>query len=236
MSLPKERRIGSHVYPGARGPRFGGLIPLLLYPYYVLGKPSNRFTFQGKSYRYFYHRYNYTWLNERCVEIPIVRERLDKAPPNRTLEVGNVLSHYLPVEHDIIDKYESAPGVISEDVVSFQPDKRYDLIVSISTLEHVGWDEERRQPTKSIDAIANLKSLLAPGGHILFTVPVGYNSELDRAIAAHALGLTQISFLKRVPLVNAWRQVEWDSVANSTYSSFSLSANALAIATYDERI
>jgi hypothetical protein len=38
----------------------------------------------------------------------------------------------------VLDKYEQAPGVINEDVVSFSPPQKYDLIVSVSTLEHVG--------------------------------------------------------------------------------------------------
>jgi len=51
-----------------------------------------------------------------------------------------VLSHYFAVKHDIVDKYEIAPSVVNEDLVNFKPGKKYDLIVSISTLEHVGWD------------------------------------------------------------------------------------------------
>jgi hypothetical protein len=58
------------------------------------------------------------------------------------LEIGNVLSHYFPVNHDIVDKYEKADGVINQDVVHFYSPKKYDLIVSVSTLEHVGWDED----------------------------------------------------------------------------------------------
>ena len=38
---------------------------------------------------------------------------------------------------------------------------KYDLIVTISTLEHVGWDEEPRDPSKVLRAIENLKSCYA---------------------------------------------------------------------------
>jgi cyclopropane fatty-acyl-phospholipid synthase-like methyltransferase len=51
--------------------------------------------------------------------------------------------------------------VINEDVVNFKSKKKYDLIVSISTLEHVGWDEK---PMKIPRAIENLKTLITPQG------------------------------------------------------------------------
>ena len=79
------------------------------------------------------------------------------------LEVGNVLSHYFRVHHDVIDKYEKTNGVINIDAVDFDPPKRYDLIVTISTLEHVGWNENSRDSTKIPSAIENLKGLIIAG-------------------------------------------------------------------------
>jgi hypothetical protein len=108
------------------------------------------FIFNGKTYYYFVHKYNTTWKNERAVEVPIiwdiVREHYRQG--KRVLEVGNVLSHYFRIFHDVLDKYEVAEGVINQDVVDFKPAWKYDLIVSISTLEHVGWDEEPKEPEK----------------------------------------------------------------------------------------
>src|SRR5689334_18303629 len=49
------------------------------------------FQFQGRSYPYFFHHYNTTWKNERCVEVPIVREEMRRFEGKRILEVGNVL-------------------------------------------------------------------------------------------------------------------------------------------------
>src|SRR6202034_3735504 len=108
------------------------------------------------TYYYFYHRYNYTWKNERTIEIPIIWDIIRKNPNKEILEVGNVLSHYYQVHHTILDKYEKGDNVINEDVIDFNPKKKYDLIVSISTLEHVGWDEEPRQPLKILTAVTNL--------------------------------------------------------------------------------
>lgn len=69
------------------------------------------------------------------------------------LEVGNVLSHYFPIHHDIVDKYEVCPGVINQDIADFLPQEKYDLILSISTVEHVGWDEQPQEPTKLLQVI-----------------------------------------------------------------------------------
>lgn len=93
--------------------------------------------------------------------------------------MGNVLSNYFSVNHDIVDKYEKSYGVINHDIVDFNPDKKYDLIVSILTLEHVGWDEIPKEPTKILSAIKNMIALLEPEGKIVVTLPLGYNPEMD---------------------------------------------------------
>jgi hypothetical protein len=146
----------------------------LMYKCFLRGK----FIFQGKVYHYFYHPYNCTYRNERAVEIPICWEIVKDArnKGQKILEVGNVLSHYFHVDHDIVDKYEKAIGIINEDVCNFKSSKKYYLIISISTLEHVGFDEEPRDPCKVLRAIENLKSLLAVGGKMVATFPVGYSA------------------------------------------------------------
>ena len=102
---------------------------------------------------YLVHNYNRTWLNERAVEVPIIFHVIARWPGRRMLELGNVLSHYGSVAHDVLDKYEVGEHVINQDVVEYQPSARYDMIVSISTLEHVGWDEQPRDPQKSYNFV-----------------------------------------------------------------------------------
>jgi len=120
---------------------------------------ANTFAFNGRTYSYLYHFCNKTWKNERGVEIPIFRDILLRHQTARILEVGNVLSHYVPIHHDVVDKYEVAPGVINQDIVEFAPTARYDLILNISTLEHVGWDEVPREPAKLLQAIEHLRGI-----------------------------------------------------------------------------
>ena len=56
-------------------------------------------------------------------------------------------------------------------------------IVSISTMEHVGWDETPRDPKKIPLALENLTTrCLAPGGEIVVTLPIGYNTYLDKLL------------------------------------------------------
>lgn len=95
------------------------VVPLEGY-YYRKVKTEESFIFQGKTYKYFYHRYNTTWRNERAVEIPIIWDIVKKDKGQSILEVGNVLSHYFSISHDVVDKYERGEVVINEDVINFQ--------------------------------------------------------------------------------------------------------------------
>src|SRR5262249_16232855 len=137
------------------------------------------------KYPYFQHLYNVTWLNERRVEIPIARRWLALAPGARTLEVGNVLSHYdKSLQHAVVDRYEKTrrENFFPEDAETFTTGAPYDLIVSISTFEHIGQDEVPRDDAKIGRTMVHLRSLLAANGSLLFTAPVGYSPPLDRLV------------------------------------------------------
>ena len=90
---------------------------------YLLGLAGLRgrgsFTYAGRSYRLFRHGYHYTWMNERAVEIPICLDLLAGHDPARALEVGNVLSHYVPVAHtdwdERVDQIRSTLGSVTFD-------------------------------------------------------------------------------------------------------------------------
>jgi SAM-dependent methyltransferase len=192
-------------------------------------KPAGTFLFANRTYRYFRHPYNATWRNERAVEIPIVAEALAGAPGGRVLEVGNVLGHYLSSEHEVVDKYEPGPGVLNMDVLDFHPAERYDLILSVSTLEHVGWDDEERDPAKIPRAVGHLRSLLAPGGRAIVTVPLGYNSQLDQLLRDGALPFDSEHWLLRVAR-DEWREVARGSFDWPRYGSPYPGANGLLVA------
>ena len=173
-------------------------------------KRPRTFTLHGRTYRYFYHPYNKTWNNERAVELPIILKKIQSYRGGRILEVGNVLSNYVHFQHDIVDKYDKTTGVIDQDVIDFQPSAngKYDLIVSISTIEHVGWDETPRDPKKITLALENLTTnCLAPGGEIVVTLPIGYNTYLDKLLKEDKIQFTEQHYLKRISDNNKWIQV-----------------------------
>jgi hypothetical protein len=172
--------------------------------YQLLG--SNRtFPFQGRRLKYFYHHYNHTASNERTIEIPIIEQFVK--PGLNVLEVGNVLNHYHPFAHDVIDKYEVAAGVINCDIVDYTTSKRYDLIVSVSTIEHVGWDEPIKQPGKPMLALEAMKRLLAPAATMVVTVPGGYNPFLDEYLDSDLCACRKHYRYQRVSWHNAWQEV-----------------------------
>lgn len=184
---------------GARkvGPRAAKKLgAYLAYPLELALHRSKTFEFQGRRYPYFIHHYNSTWSNERAVEIAIAKTVIATAD-HPILEVGNVLSHYLAIDHEVIDKYEVAPNVHNLDVVDLQATTGYGLIISISTLEHVGWDEHPRVPDKVGRAIKTLRAALKDGGEIFLTCPLGHNPYLDELICTGLLNPLSQSFLTR---------------------------------------
>src|SRR6476659_1445958 len=135
-------------------------------PWTVRGSRGT-FELQGRSYCYLYDRHKLTWLTERAVEVPVVQAIVDDSAGKRVLEVGNVLSRYGPASHVVVDKYEHAPGVLNRDALELDGLGWFDLIVAISTLEHVGWDEHPRDSGKALRAVDALRRLLTPGGQLV---------------------------------------------------------------------
>lgn len=187
------------------------------------------FMFNGICYLYFDNEYNSTIMNERAVEIPIIFEFIKKFRGKNILEIGNVLSHYYSVNHEVIDKYEKNEGVKNIDIVEFDSEERYDLIVSISTLEHVGWDEEKKDSQKIIYAIQKLRDYLKPYGRLVVTLPLGYNTNMDHLFSENKIQFDDQYYLKRVSENNLWKQVNWSDIKDSKYNTPFPYANGLII-------
>jgi hypothetical protein len=128
---------------------------------------------------------NVIWkaTTERRAEVPIALAFVSSLHGSPILEVGNVLSYYSAIpNHWVVDRYETGPGVRNLDVLMIPREELYDGIVSISTLEHVGYDERPRDPGKFERAIEALEGHLSPSGRMLITVPLSYNPAVDRWI------------------------------------------------------
>lgn len=194
---------------------------------------NKTFTFLGKILEYSTSEYNLTYSNERTIEVPIIWDYVQeyKKLEKNILEIGNVLSHYYVVNHDIVDKDENAPGVINQDVIDYKTDKKYDLIVSISTMEHVGHFEVPDswvQPQKILVALQNLESLLAPGGQIIITFGMGYNYLLDAHVKLGNIKFDKMVCMKRISQSNEWKEVDFNEIKNDEYSKpFNASNNVV---------
>jgi hypothetical protein len=186
-----------------------------------------RFTFDGRELPYFYDRYNNTWLNERAVEVPLARAAL--AHGGDMLEVGNVLGHYGHLGHEVVDKYERAPGVQNIDVLDLDRARRWDVVISISTIEHVGVDDTPKDPTRGVAAMQLLADAVRPGGTLLVTIPVGYNPVLDAALVGGEIPGVRTRGLLHVNSGARWREVPAAEAAQCPYDYGARSACGLLV-------
>ena len=222
--------MSTHLYSGFTGKvrwfakRFGWseifLLPLrkLASPIVCFFLHQREFEYRDQRLQCVYENYNVTWSNERCAEIPIARWHLTQTDGS-VLEVGNVLGHYDPHSHAVIDKYETAPNVINADITNWKTDQRFALIISISTFEHIGFDDEAEgnSSEKIQAAIAACRALLAPDGRLVITVPLGYNPALDELIANDSLAANKAHFLLRRDR-RQWREAPRDQALSTKYS------------------
>ncbi|WP_028645636.1 methyltransferase domain-containing protein [Nocardioides sp. URHA0020] len=205
---------------------------------WLLGLPgagrrsASSFGWDGRQVAYFHHRYNNTWMNERGVEIALALEVLEQYADRDVLEIGYVTAHYVPTKHLVVDKYEQAPGVVNADVADLVLDERFDLILAVSTLEHVGLDEEVLDSAKAGRAIAGLKRLLKPGGKLWVTLPIGYNLDLDRQFETGELGFDLRGALLREDNRNVWREVPVEQIWWTPYDRLTYTAHGLVVAEY----
>ena len=199
--------------------------------YYKLVKKQS-FTVGGVRRPYFYHLYNTTFRKERAIELALatdfVRSWAAAGPGGR--QRAAPLRRVRPRRRRQVRTIE---GVINEDIVDYETSKRYDGIVSVSTIEHIGWDEDPKEPEKTRLAVETLRGLLAPGGRMLVTMPLGYNPSVDALVTSSDFGADEVHFLKRVNEGNDWVETSHAEVAHSRYGAPYQNANALCVAYWD---
>tara|TARA_B100000029_G_scaffold436374_1_gene450973 strand:+ start:2460 stop:3188 length:729 start_codon:yes stop_codon:yes gene_type:complete len=237
--------MSSHLYNSRLGKvvwfvrRFGlselFLKPLrcIFAPLVIPRLPKCKFNFNGRMLSLFYHAYNMTWVNERAVEIPIIRDYLNHCEPEHVLEIGNVLSHYGSVSHTILDKFERGQGIINEDILDFVSADKFKLIVSISTFEHIGFDDEvdGESGVKILHAIDASRNLLTENGRLVLTLPIGYNPSLDHMIMDNQIDCTRSFFICRKGKLQ-WEATSSDQAMECRYGSPFPYANAILVAEF----
>lgn len=205
------------------------LIDQARYPITRRRRAGDRFRLLGHDLPYAMSRYNNTFRNERSVEISVARWFLSHGPSGRMLEVGNVLGHYGIDGHDILDRYEEILGVINEDVVGFVPSRPYDTVVSISTIEHVGWDEPAKEPDRAVQAFETLLACAAVGGRVLVTFPIGYNPALDAGLRQGRVTMPIQTTLVRTDSENHWVEASLEDGLTRRYGTPYNNANAVYV-------
>jgi len=184
------------------------------------------FTYHGTRLAGVDHHYNTTISNERAVELAVAFHWL-QGRTGTGLEVGNVLGHYGTIGHRVVDRYEKAPRV--ENVSVFDVTGSFDWIVTLSTLEHVGWDEHPQDPGAAARALRHLRSLLNPGGALLVTVPLGYHPPFDQFLLGDH-GAARAATLVRSG--SSWRQTK--NLTSKPYGASTPWAEAVWIGEYEE--
>lgn len=194
-----------------------------------LSRRQKTFLFENVPIKYFFSEYNQATWNERTVEIPIAMEWIIKFRGKKILEVGAVLKHYVKGSWDVLDKYEQGAGIINTDVVDLSLKKKYDLIISVSTLEHVGLDEEDINPKKGRVAVERLRNCLATNGALIATASVGYNHDWDTLMFGNKLDFDELKFMKRINALNEWKEVTKEEAQRCVYGWPFNNAQAIAI-------
>jgi hypothetical protein len=216
---------------------------------------AGTFTFDSNRLPYFFHSYNNFGRTERSIEIPIVHSYLERDSYSNVLEIGNVTQHYYDyfrgvlagVPRTVVDKYELGNGVVNADIAEFRSEQRFDFVFSISTFEHMDSDLGRNTsyiPNRSklvsvaADNINHVgEMLMAKGGKMVVTAPLGYTPEWDATFYSGAFetcGFSRVTrhVFRRIGELS-WRQVPPDDGRNAPDTSRSDFRNFLSILELD---
>jgi SAM-dependent methyltransferase len=157
---------------------------------------------------------------ERVVEIPWVVSRIGS--PQRLLDVGSTFAPRVYTRalarRDIGELHgiDLSPGTVpgltmtQADIRHMPfPDAHFDVVVCISTLEHIGHDNtryatgERDAAGQGETALGEMERVLRPGGRLLVTVPFGESgdygwfTQYDIATWTHLVGSTALQSEER---------------------------------------
>lgn len=182
-------------------------------------KMKEEFELGTQSYVYFHHPHNTTWANERTVEIPVAWTELCRRLDGTILEIGNVMGNYFNFAHTVIDKYESGPGITTCDLFEYKPDKQFDFVISVSTIEHVGCYKTESNPELAVRAMSHLRSFIKPDGAAFISIPLGQNKPLTKAIVDDGCEYKWRRCMRRTSAANTWEQCNLGDIATIDYGT-----------------
>lgn len=150
---------------------------------------EDTFLFDRQLYKYAVFRDGDVYANEKTIELPIFKRAVKNG--GNVLEIGNVLKrHYPELTHITLDKTSKGKGIINKDVFEFQPKKKYDLVVAVSSV---------LDPKLLLPTIESMKLL---GNRVFISVPLGYDPDLDTEIKKITGG--RLIIMKRISRENRW--------------------------------
>ena len=151
---------------------------------------------------YFCHFINSTLSNERCVEVALAKEFIKKFPV--FTEVGAVLPYYGNRGKKVIDCFDE----LGDDDRRFSEcDIRGENIVSISTIEHFGNAEYNNEKINNLEGLAGLLQIITQSENYFITIPLGFNSILDKQVESILSELNCYGFRRDVNTPWQWEMV-----------------------------
>jgi O-antigen chain-terminating methyltransferase len=189
------------------------------------------------------------WSDERAIEIPWVLARY--AGEARVLDIGTAFAEPLYVDglqqlgaRELVTVDLAEPATVLADVrdLPFEDD-RFDVIFCVSTLEHVGRDNEVYEVDAPRDehgdeaALRELRRVLAKEGRLLVSVPTGAHD--DQGWQVQREPLAWIELFERTGFAvyedelyvrgdNDWRTATLEEAQQSTYADHGAGAVLLA--------
>ncbi len=192
--------------------------------------PRTHVDLLGQRIPLHYEFRRWAWRTERAVEIALGHRALRSFAPEDVLEVGNVMPLAgAAAGHTVLDKYEAGAGVINEDIVGFSPQRRFQLVLSLSTLEHVGWDEVPRDPEKAGVALKMMSGLVADGGALLVTIPVGWHRDLEQTFVAPGGAFDSVTLVAKRSRRPRWEPRPMSELTSISYGAPFACGNAILV-------
>ena len=116
--------------------------------------------------------------SERAIEISLGNWFIDKYKEN-IVEIGAVMPYYYDnYKFDCVDPYDNFPGCFKVDGIDF--DYSGKNFLSISSIEHIGWDVGYDKERDKEKAFKVLKKIIKEAENYLITWPMGQNICLDQ--------------------------------------------------------
>lgn len=182
-------------------------------------------------------------ISERIVEYPLIFQHMDK-DAKEVLDFGcveGVLPLHLcsmgyrttgfdfrpyPFDHPLF-------SFIQGDILEWKPEnEKYDVIISSSTVEHVGLNAYGDPVQEDGDklAVANLFKALKPGGQMLLTMPAGksctkrgmriYDETTVKALVPEGAKIELLKFYSKPSRYGYWKESSAQEIAGLEYDEY----------------